>query len=149
MQVTAPDVHRARESCQPRTLFAVLLLSLLAGCGSETLAPLGRIDGAWGAEGIDLVASPDSALVEYDCAHGTIAGALSFDENMRFTRSGTHVFEGGPVREDNPPEVHPARFEGQAVGARLRLTVVLTQSGTVIGPYVLSRGVPGTLRKCL
>jgi len=133
--------------------FSILLLSsvlFLTGCGDDSVHPGTKIDGVWGARHIELVAASDETLLEYDCAHGTIDGALIPDPDGRFDLVGTHTREsGGPVNLNDPPDVHPARYRGRILGDRLTLTVTLTDTGDVLGPFVLARGVPGLLYKCL
>jgi hypothetical protein len=131
------------------SITALLTGLILGGCGDDPVHPITQVEGNWGAEHIDLVAVGDGALLEHDCAHGTIDGALVLDSNGEFDLVGTHVREGGPVDENDPPEILVARYHGRVRGNSLVLTVTLTDSGIVIGPYVLAKGEPGLIRKCL
>jgi len=132
----------------PCCLAAVALL-VIAGCQDDPTGPSASITGHWGAEHIVLDADAAAAVLEYDCAHGTIDQPLDLDDG-RFDLVGTHTFEsGGPVGEDDVPDVHPARYQGRVVGSLLTLTITLTDDGRVLGPYLLVRGAPGVLYRCL
>lgn len=124
-------------------------VSILGGCGDDPVRPATRLEGNWGAEHIDLVAAAEGAVVEYDCAHGTIDGSPTVDPDGSFDLPGTLVPEGGPVDGDAPPEVISVRYAGRLEGDRLELTVTRADSGDVIGSFVLARGVRGRIRKCL
>ena len=106
--------------------------------------------GVWGSRGVRLSVNEGGARIEYDCAHGEIAGALELDAEGRFTLTGTHTPErGGPVRVDEKPNTHPARYEGRVAGATMTLTVTLTDTGEQVGTFTLTRGTEGRLFKCL
>jgi hypothetical protein len=106
--------------------------------------------GTWGGTSIRLDVTIQGATIEYDCAHGTIDEPLATDRDGRFTAAGTHVREhGGPIRQDEQPDRHPARYQGQLTGDSLRLTVTLTDSLQDIGTFMLTRGATGRVFKCL
>jgi hypothetical protein len=128
-------------------IFALCLF--LVGCGDDSVSPGAKIDGVWGADHHELVANSDGALLEYDCAHGSIDSGLVLDSNGRFELEGTHTREGGPIDLNNPPDEHPARYQGRLLGDRLVLTVTITDTGDVLGPFTLIRGERGNLYKCL
>jgi hypothetical protein len=106
--------------------------------------------GVWGGTSIRIDVTAGGATIEYDCAHGTIDEPLLTDRDGRFTAVGTHVREhGGPIRQDESPDRHPARYGGQLSGDILRLTVTLTDSPQEIGTFTLTRGATGRVFKCL
>jgi hypothetical protein len=106
--------------------------------------------GTWGGTSIRLEVTAQGATIEYDCAHGTIDEPLVTDRDGRFTLAGTHVREhGGPIRQDEQPDRHPARYQGQLTGDTLRLTVMLTDLQQNVGTFTLMRGVTGRVFKCL
>jgi hypothetical protein len=118
------------------------------GCDINVTAP--ELIGEWGGEHILLTVALSESTVEYDCAHGTIQGTIAPDGEGNFELSGVHVREhGGPIREDEVPDEHPARYEGWTNGSRMRLTVTLTDTGQSIGPYELRLGGQAQLFKCL
>lgn len=132
-------------------LFSILvtLLSLTA-CGEDSVQPTTQIEGEWGAEHIMLVADDAGGVLEYDCAHGTIDESLITNADGYFDFVGTHTREtGGPSQVDEESDIHPARYEGRVSGNTLTLTITLTDSGDVLGPYSLVLGEPGLVYKCL
>ena len=63
---------------------------------------------------------------------------------------GTHVREhGGPVRVDETPDRHPARYDGDVNGTVMRFTVVLIDGDQSLGPFTAALGVAPRLVKCL
>jgi hypothetical protein len=106
--------------------------------------------GVWGGTGIRLDVTERGAAIEYDCAHGTIDEPLVVDRAGRISAQGTHVREhGGPIREDEPADRHPARYSGQLDRDTLQLTVTLTDTRQELGSFKVTRGSPGRLLKCL
>jgi len=130
-----------------RLPYLMVLLSLTA-C-EEDLGVM-RIEGTWGAQHIILVADKDGGVVEYDCAHGTIDEAIITDAKGQFDLLGTHTWEhGGPIRSDEEPDTHPARYAGQVTKNNMTLTITLTDSTQVIGPFTITKDDPGRVFKCL
>lgn len=106
--------------------------------------------GAWGGEHVNLDATTTGARLEFDCAHGTITQALMLDTRNSFDVPGTYAQEhGGPVRIDEKPNTHPARYTGRVAGQTLTLTITLTDSQEKIGTYTLTRGQAARLFRCL
>ena len=106
--------------------------------------------GVWGGEHIRVQVTESGASIEYDCAHGTMDQPLTLDSQGRFEVKGTHVRErGGPVRRDDKPDSHPARYTGRVEGQTMTLTVTLTDAQDAAGnTYTLTRGDEGHLFKC-
>ncbi|SRR5712692_2714352 len=130
---------------------AVAALASLVACGGPTSPTEGRVaTGTWGADRLRVDVTPGGGTTEYDCAHGTIDEPLVADRNGRFSASGTHTFDhGGPVRIDEVPNTHPARYDGRVTGDTLQLTVTVTDTQQMLGPFTLTlRAVP-RLVKCL
>ena len=128
---------------------ALLAALVVAACGGP-LAP-SDLAGGWGGDHAE--ASFDSAggaTLQYDCAHGTIVPPIALGANGAFTALGSHVREhGGPVRDGEPEDSHPARYDGSVKGDRFTFTVTLTDDGSVIGPFTVHRGEPARLFRCL
>ena len=119
-----------------------------SGCSSRIL----QIDltGKWGGEHIGIVVSDSSATLEYDCAHGTIDEPIMPDDDGNFEVSGVHIFEhGGPIRNDETPDEHPAVYKGNIAENEMTLILVLTDTETVIDTFSLTRGVYPLIHKCL
>ena len=106
--------------------------------------------GTWGGDRLNLTIGMTGGVLEYDCAHGTIDVAFATDAEGRFDLAGTHVPEyPGPIRDDKPPIVHPARYSGSTDETTMTLKVALTDTGDVLGPYRLTRGTAVHIVKCL
>ncbi|MEJ7811195.1 MAG: hypothetical protein WKG32_12350 [Gemmatimonadaceae bacterium] len=128
--------------------FFFALLGARGSCARSTSGP--ELAGDWGGEHIGLVVSTRGATVEYDCAHGTIDEPLAPDGRGRFEARGTHTREhGGPVREGEAADTHPARYEGVVQGPAMALTVTLTDTVRAIGTYTLTCGDLPHVFKCL
>ena len=128
----------------------ILLLTLLgasATCRGSLTGPVTQ--GDWGGEHIGLVVTTIGATLEYDCATGTIDNPIVATDGL-FSVSGTHTRgHGGPIRQDEIPDKHPARYDGRIDGETMILDVTLTDSGEKLGRYTLVRGRPAQVFKCL
>jgi hypothetical protein len=106
--------------------------------------------GSWGGEHIALQVRENSASIEFDCAHGTIDQQLSTDAGGHFDVTGVYVREhGGPARQGEEPDTHPARYIGRTSGKRMTMTVTLTDSNRTIGTFELELGREPMVTKCL
>jgi hypothetical protein len=64
--------------------------------------------------------------------------------------AGTFVREhGGPIRDGELPDQHPARFMGTTDGRRMTMTVTLSDDSQQIGTFELVLGGPPRLLKCV
>jgi len=105
--------------------------------------------GEWGGEHIALQVNERGATFEIDCAHGTIEELL-LDASGHFSSRGEYVRErGGPDREGQRPDAHPARFTGWSDGKRMTLKITLTDTGQTIGEFDLMLGREPQMTKCL
>lgn len=105
--------------------------------------------GTWGGQSIRMIVRADGASIEYDCAHGEIAGKLVLNAERRFNLNGNHTREGpGPIRIGITQKSRPVRYEGKVTGDEMTLTVIMTETGESIGDFILKRGSEGRLRKC-
>ena len=131
-----------------RLLAILLCASAAAGCrGAVEPAP---VVGRWGGDHVSLVATESGGSLEYDCAHGTIRTPIRLDGLGRFQAGGHHVRgHGGPVRQDEVPDRHPAIYEGEVKGGTMRLRVQLPDLRQSLGPFVLRRDAEPRLLKCL
>ncbi len=104
----------------------------------------------WGGNDIALTVADTGTHVEFDCAHGDIAGSITLNAQNMFNVQGTYVREhGGPIRVGEMTDSHPASYAGSATATTMVLTVRLTDTNDVIGTFTLSRGSPGRVLKCL
>ncbi len=106
--------------------------------------------GGWGGDHLRLLLTETEGTLEYDCAHGTIDEPFVVDSAGRFVLRGTHTREhGGPIRRDEKPDEHPARYTGATDGKTMTLSVKLTDSNESVGIFTLTRGRPGRVVRCL
>jgi len=124
------------------------------GSAPRSLAPRQSLAdgliGTWGGDHVRITIGAASSILEYDCAHGSIDQPFKVDANGHFDLAGTHVpEEPGPIREDQPPVVHPARYTGTTDGRTMTLTVTQTDSNQTLGPSTLTLDAPGRVVKCL
>jgi hypothetical protein len=133
------------------TAYGAVFLAAVAGCDSSPMSPSPVVlTGAWGGNHLSLTVMETSAHLEFDCAHGSIPGPLLADAQGSFLLPGTLVREhGGPIREDEMPDVHAATYAGAVTGGVMQLTVHLTATNEVIGTFNLTRGAAGRVVKCL
>jgi hypothetical protein len=138
-------------SLRLRTSWTWLLSAFFLSCASSpTNSSSIVLAGDWGGEHVTLTVNAISSHLEFDCAHGDIPGALTTDADQMFAVTGTFVRErGGPIRENESADVHPAMYIGRATAQTMRLTIRLTDSDTLIGTFMLTRGAPGRVVKCL
>ena len=104
--------------------------------------------GVWGGTGANLtVMDPASgASIEFDCAHGTIAGPLDLASDGGFKWKGTWAFEGGP--QPIPPlPPKDVVYAGKVKDDQMTLSVVY-DNGTMGGPWMLTWNKQVLLHKC-
>jgi hypothetical protein len=122
--------------------------TILAACNTN----VDSIDviGPWGGPHLAMVLTATGGTLEYDCAAGTISNDWTVTPDGLFAATGQHMpGHGGPIRIDEDTVRRPARYQGTIRGRTMTLTVVLTDSATVLGVYSLTRGVTGSVFKCL
>jgi hypothetical protein len=126
-------------------------VGVLSACGPTSPSDPPSLLGGWAGDHVQLTVSQANAIVEFDCAHGTLDQPMMADRDGRFDVSGTFVREhGGPVRPGEVPDQHPARYAGVTAGQKMTLTVTVNdQPPTVVGPFALVQGAAGRLVKCL
>ncbi len=106
------------------------------------------LKGNWGGEGAGLQITEEGAQLFFDCARGSIEGPITPDEDGRFEVTGRYIKEGpGPTRPEQTQSVG-ARYLGQLDGGTLTLSVRLTLSHEVLGPYSLTKGRMPRVREC-
>jgi hypothetical protein len=146
-------VRRPTAECGVLIAAAWFSLGVAVACRTPILMfePADRVpSGIWGGDRVQLNVTEQGATTEYDCAHGTIDRPLEVDGTGRFSVTGTHVREhGGPARENEPDDRHPATYEGRMNGDALTLTVTLTDTREDIGTFSLRRDIASRLHKCM
>ena len=139
------------------------ILILINTCGGAVINNMKELPGgSWGGQGIVLEVTETGATLEYSCANGTVDQKFELDQEGRFDLKGTQQSEtGGATRATTANESRPTglqkpganrtqvRYTGQVQGQTMTLTVTLSDTGQNLGTFILTRGAPGRLRKCL
>jgi hypothetical protein len=124
----------------------ILLLGSI-GIGARKMQRLGN--GTWGGQHIQFEVSDGSVNIEYDCAHGSIAGPLTVDRQGRFSWRGTYTGErGGPIRLGQKVEDQAATYSGSLTGNTMTLKVKLENSNIEPQTFTLVRDKVGRVFKC-
>src|SRR6266436_2197696 len=77
---------------QNRLLVASSLILLLGASVTFGTRKMQRLNnGTWGGKHIQFEVGDGSVNIEYDCAHGSIEGPLTFDRQGRFSWHGTYA----------------------------------------------------------
>jgi len=141
-------------------LFPLLVIFLTKECthqklkaNKQTNEANYKTDGAqiglWGGDNIQLEVTEQGAQVEYACDYGSIDQKIVPDGNGYFNVKGTHIREhGGPVREDETSNNHPAQFSGQINNKTMNLTVTESDTKKLVGKFTLVYGQETRLVKC-
>ncbi len=131
-----------------RLVTLIVGLAALAACGDGPTAT--TLVGDWGGEHVALTITSLGGSLEFDCAHGTIDEPIVPDADGAFDARGVYVREhGGPIREGEPPDSHPARYVGRIDRSRMTLTVTLMDGDEWIAHYTLVQNAPPRVYKCL
>jgi hypothetical protein len=106
-------------------------------------------DGRWGGEHVVVEVSRAGAKIQFDCAHGGIAGAISLERDGRFDAGGDYVAEhGGPIRVGESETHRSVRYTGRVQGRTMSLTVELGGDHGSLGPFALGLGNEGRIVRC-
>jgi hypothetical protein len=135
-----------------RSWSALIVLAAVAGysCGSSTTGPSGLLAGVWGGDHITLAVADARIHLELDCAHGDIPVVPALDREGQFEVAGTYVREhGGPIRQGEIPDAHPAIYSGRVASTAMSLTIRLSDTNERIGAFTLVSGSSGRVVKCL
>jgi hypothetical protein len=97
-----------------------------------------------------MAVADSSTHLELDCAHGDIPAVLTVDRQGQFSVAGTYVREhGGPIRQGEIPDSHPAIYSGLVGSTTMTLTIRLGDTNESIGAFALVSGSLGRVFKCL
>lgn len=131
---------------------ALIVLGVVAGysCGDTTTGPSRFPAGVWGGDHISLSVTDTSTHLELDCARGDIPAVPTLDRRGQFDVAGTYVREhGGPIRQGEIPDSHPAIYSGRVASTTMTLTIRLSDTNELIGTFTLVSGSLGRVFKCL
>jgi hypothetical protein len=138
----------------PRRSLRLLIVIGTAGgwaCGGTSTGPSSPVAaGVWGGDHVAMTVANAATHLELDCAHGDIPGAIAVDAQGQFDVAGVFVREhGGPIRQDEVPDSHPAKYSGSVISTTMLLTIRIDDSNEPIGTFILVRGSSGRVLKCL
>jgi len=131
---------------------AMLLFACVAAysCSGSSTGPSPLPAGAWGGDHVLMTVAATGTHLEFDCAHGEIPSAIDVDRHGEFAVAGTYVREhGGPVRQGEIPDTHPAMYSAVIVSTTMTLMFRLIDTNESIGPFALTAGLSGRVFKCL
>lgn len=129
----------------PKYLLPLLLVLAALSCTSPT-AP--EVAGTWGGTSVSLVLRTDGGDLTYQCGTGTIAPGWNVAADGTFTATGEHFYGGGPAPSGGRTP-HPATYSGHVDGDHMTLTVAVTDTDSVLGPYELVRDGPEVSQICV
>ena len=135
-----------------RFCHALIVFGVVAGysCGGTTTGPSRLPAGVWGGDHISLSVTDTSTHLDLDCAHGDIPVVPTVDRQGQFDVAGTYVREhGGPIRQGEIPDSHPAIYSGVVASKTMTLTIRLRDTNESIGAFTLTSGSLGRVFKCL
>jgi hypothetical protein len=114
-----------------------------------TLARVPLAKGKWGGEHLVVEVSGAGASLQFDCAHGSVSGAIALDGNGKFDVGGEYVAEhGGPIRVGETESRRSVRYTGRVQGRTMSLTVELGGDRGSLGPFALGLGNDGQIVRC-
>ena len=130
--------------------FIALVAVAAHACGGATTRPSQLPPGVWGGDHLSLSVADTSTHLELDCAHGDIPAVPTLDRQGQFEVAGTYVREhGGPIRQGEIPDSHPALYVGVVASRTMTLTIRLSDTHELVGTFtVVSRAI-GRVFKCL
>ncbi len=126
--------------------YLLALLLALPTCTSPSAPAV--IAGTWGGASVSLVLDAQGGDLTYLCGTGKIDAGWKLGSDGTFTATGEHFYGGGPLPvEGRTP--HPATYVGHVGGDQMTLTVTVTDSETVLGPFELVKNGPQVSELCL
>lgn len=104
--------------------------------------------GTWSGDRINLTINAQGAVLEADCASGSIPGPLHLNTKGSFRAAGHYErFQPGPQHVDEGEgNLNASEFAGTIHGRTLALTI--TAPGTPPQHFTLTRGKPVKLVRC-
>lgn len=126
---------------------AVLLFALIpAGACEGSRVALDTVPvGTWGGDDAGLVVRADGAHAHIGCTLGDVPGPIPLDPGGRFDVSGQWNVDAFPIDRGI---LHPARLSGRTDGRTLTLSVLLTDTGQVLGPARVTFGREPRMQNC-
>ena len=126
-------------------MLVVLALLLAGACGASRVGLDTLPVGTWGGDDAGLIMRADGAHAHIGCTLGDVAGPIPLDPEGRFDAAGQWNVDAFPVDRGI---LHPARLSGRTDGRTLMLSVLLTDTGQVLGPVRLTFGREPRMQNC-
>jgi len=101
--------------------------------------------GTWGGDDSGLLVRADGAHAHIGCTLGDVTGPIPVDAGGGFDVTGQWNVDAYPVDRGI---FHPARLSGWTDGRTLTLSVLLTDTGRVLGPARLAFGREPQMQNC-
>ena len=130
---------------------AVLVCLLIAALPlSDSMAAVKKVPaGSWGGRHVHLIVTDKDATIEFDCAHGVLAGPLVLSRRGTFEARGTFVPERpGPRIEGQEQPSRPATYTGQVHDKEMQVTFRLDDTHEENDTFTLVLGQDPRLMKC-
>lgn|SRR2546422_3599284 len=132
-------------------LIAIAAWLAHAACAGAPSSPSSTVAlGLWGGDHVTMTVASAGVHFEFDCAHGSVGTTLVLDARGQFSATGAFVREhGGPIRQGEESDSHPASYAGRVAANTMMLTVRLTDLAETIGTFTITYESPGRVVKCL
>jgi len=126
------------------------LLLLAAIPSTDSMSAARQVPaGSWGGRHVHLVVTERGATIEFDCAHGVLAGPMTLSKSGAFEVAGTFVPERpGPRIEGEEPPARPATYTGRVQDEEMQITFRLDDTHEENDTFTLVLGQDPRLRKC-
>ena len=129
-----------------RRRVSLVLALLLAGACESSRTPIDAVPaGTWGGDDAGLIVGKDGAHAHIGCTLGDVSGPISVDAAGEYDVAGQWNVDAYPVDRGI---FHPARLSGWTDGRTLTLSVLLTDTGRVLGPVRLAFGREPRMQNC-
>lgn len=106
-------------------------------------------NGVWGGQHIRFEVTDKGAVIEFDCANGTIDVPITLDDKGGFDVKGKFAAEhAGPTRRDEEDNGRAVRYVGRVSDKELTLAISDLSTKENLGSFTLTHGNEGRLMKC-
>lgn len=130
-----------------------VMLVVAVGCrGDVSNGPPsdGRVaTGTWGGDSAGVLVNDTIAHVHIGCTYGDIPGRVPLDPDGRFTAVGSFLLRAYPIAIG---PTMPAQFVGRVSGAKLTITVTVTdtiaKTTVVRGPVTVTYKIEPRMQNC-
>jgi catechol 2,3-dioxygenase-like lactoylglutathione lyase family enzyme len=116
----------------------------------DAMAAVNKVPaGSWGGRHVHLIVTDKDATIEFDCAHGVLAGPLVLSKSGTFEVPGTFVLERpGPRIDGQEPPARHATYSGRVRDKEMQITFRFDDTHEENDTFTLVLGEDPRLRKC-